>query len=1639
MIIDKAPLRIAIAGTNNDSMYSGGRYHALIMAYSLARAGAEVTFITNKKPKFFDDLEPLAPETLTYVYTGDFRENMPAGQFDFVILIPTGIFLPAFYESVFAFARRANARMALINFESGNWFNAVSPSIRDIRLWEYWRRSVADGGLVISSLRVSDTEARKFYAATAPDSLRFEVCAPAINSVAAEPWLGKKKDNSVLTFVRSTDPHKGGLDLLEIEPAILDGRTLRIVAGGPIAPDFQASLRNHFSKADVTLEFCTAISDSEKFRLIGLAKAVLVPTRFEGFGYPPVEAAYMGAEVVCYDLPVFRETVGKVANFAPIGDTKALGQALATALERRSRQTALHKSVVSLVSVDAMGQRLKDILLRSLEPVPPLPQIPGEVAWGPMPSAKPDPSIQSLPTLPPLLRSYVQSGSGELLFSAQITSPKADVDATLTGANVSLDAPCIKVRDTRAGEYVLDIVGRLSQRPEDGAEARLKLIDEAGKSVVKQTIAFTAPTGVAPVFLDLKGYWQGETDSRLLFAVPDMIDRLLVSSDGKTWIEAVANDGRAMVSLPNPAPHLHGLRIYALAGAVVQEVFSGLPAVPGVGAGQRSKEDAEIEILAIEDEHWKAGLLRRTVPGQGAVIACKQGPVSRLTKDSPGDAVRLASGRLTTIQGVDLKGSVANLTLPIAADPDREGAPARFSVVGFAGGRCPSRAAGAIWSNGLWMGAGNTSGRCVLLPVSAVDCYPADLVLSVIDNTGTEIGIEKLWRLPDAYVAWLEAPVRHTPQGELSLHVVRSSRAWGLALAKSEAVAPGLPDDLAWAEAEAEAGGRILVLEGTAQIAVGDVICLDKTCLRCVTHLTRTDSHVLAILDAAVPAPAPQEIRFASFIEIAEYGKRQLDFSSGVNSPHVETVSRLTDPLRMMGRIPPKGRAKAERPRVLFASIVPPDPADQGNRIVTRNFLVHLLNKGFDVDLLLVGRINPEQIISNFGDRVRVFSWDFPDWEREKSAELRRRIVEDIRKLTPAAAEAGTFEALLDEATLYHPFFIVPDPLIRLAKALYRKTAYHSIVCNYTHMIRVAAELAPIRPLPPVTVITHDALSRLPLEYGGSPLDTMYRRCRPETEAEVLDLVPEALILAISNSEKEYFREIGVRNPVELCEYDGLHECRPYRVNPAAFDRKRIIFHASGNPMNRMAIDWFLERCWGRIQEQVPEAVLVICGAISHHIPKSLPNVEIHGRVTRRRMLELLNSASVAINPTIAGTGLKIKTVEAVCMGLPSVCLPPAIEGLEDVASRFCRPATTSDEFTQACLELLTDHEAWRDLHDSANAFAAERFSEEAIYDAVDAYMRWNDGIEDRFGAPREPYRVENRLEPSVLTEVAPEYRDRASFVLDLIREGQLDLARVVLSRSRILEKEAEQRARLLLFSAELSLAAGDIMAAQAKALEALSEDPGNGAALTAICKTGESSQNPGLASDSWRQLALTHPAGPDCQSLAEHLQQTGILKAAPGWIYPRLKVPDTNILRISEAIPQGTVPGLGWSHCEEWGVWSDAHYARLDLGIVPNPHALTVKLLCHANLVGAEEPLQLRFAVNGYFQPQVEIARNESTAPHLVADIPAPQDDPRDSLSIELYIQNPSPVRAADGTIADGRHLGVALAAVEVYERNEK
>jgi glycosyltransferase involved in cell wall biosynthesis len=145
------------------------------------------------------------------------------------------------------------------------------------------------------------------------------------------------REKTVL-YVGRADPYKNLVVLVEafarMRRTIAGPVVLQIV--GPPDPRYpEAAERARALGVWESVRWTGYVADAELARLYSVASVLVLPSRYEGFGLPVVEAMASGTPVVCSDIPVLREVAGDAAAFVGLDDAAALSAALQKVLTDR--------------------------------------------------------------------------------------------------------------------------------------------------------------------------------------------------------------------------------------------------------------------------------------------------------------------------------------------------------------------------------------------------------------------------------------------------------------------------------------------------------------------------------------------------------------------------------------------------------------------------------------------------------------------------------------------------------------------------------------------------------------------------------------------------------------------------------------------------------------------------------------------------------------------------------------------------------------------------------------------------------------------------------------------------------------------------------------------------------------------------------------------------------------------------------------------------------------------------------------------------------------------------------------------------------------------------------------------------------
>lgn len=151
-----------------------------------------------------------------------------------------------------------------------------------------------------------------------------------------------------------------------------------------------------------------------------------------------------------------------------------------------------------------------------------------------------------------------------------------------------------------------------------------------------------------------------------------------------------------------------------------------------------------------------------------------------------------------------------------------------------------------------------------------------------------------------------------------------------------------------------------------------------------------------------------------------------------------------------------------------------------------------------------------------------------------------------------------------------------------------------------------------------------------------------------------------------------------------------------------------LFYMGSAAHHNVHAMHWFLHQVWPLLRLREPRMELVLAGDVgSAWVHQALPGVRVLGRVADP--VQAAAGCTLAIEPAQAGSGVKIKMLSYLALGLPCVTTPAGAQGLQDFAAAL-HVAEGPQAFCDAVLATLASLKeaapgTWqRSLHASAAA-----------------------------------------------------------------------------------------------------------------------------------------------------------------------------------------------------------------------------------------------------------------------------------------------------------------------------------------------
>jgi hypothetical protein len=373
-------------------------------------------------------------------------------------------------------------------------------------------------------------------------------------------------------------------------------------------------------------------------------------------------------------------------------------------------------------------------------------------------------------------------------------------------------------------------------------------------------------------------------------------------------------------------------------------------------------------------------------------------------------------------------------------------------------------------------------------------------------------------------------------------------------------------------------------------------------------------------------------------------------------------------------------------PTVLCLSHVMPFPPRAGNEYRIHRMLCWLRDQGYriipviaplpgeDVDSSALHALAGEfsnAVLCNRDGRVEYILRDVPDVLASLDGEPAR----PVSLLLDEDIVRGSHERQMVQMDRV----FCHDAVVTTALRLHQGLGSYVLLAEYIWMSRVLPLISGDVLKVIDTIDVFSTKREKVLQFG---IDDLHVDAREE--AKRLRLAD--LILAIQDEELQELRQLvpGQQVVTAGVDFDVVDD-------PGTPQGRRVLYVASGNQMNRKGLLDFLRFAWPLIRREVPDAELLLAGRVSDAPEADLPGVIRLGPV--EDLTPLYSQARVVINPAVAGTGLKIKTLEALGHLRPIVTWPSGSEGFAPELAALCVTARDWFEFSRRVADLLAADE----------------------------------------------------------------------------------------------------------------------------------------------------------------------------------------------------------------------------------------------------------------------------------------------------------------------------------------------------------
>lgn len=209
-------------------------------------------------------------------------------------------------------------------------------------------------------------------------------------------------------------------------------------------------------------------------------------------------------------------------------------------------------------------------------------------------------------------------------------------------------------------------------------------------------------------------------------------------------------------------------------------------------------------------------------------------------------------------------------------------------------------------------------------------------------------------------------------------------------------------------------------------------------------------------------------------------------------------------------------------------------------------------------------------------------------------------------------------------------------------------------------------------------------------------------------------------IFSITEEDTALFKQLKIKTPIETIEV--AVNIPSTEIDDNAYENSNLFHLGAMNWQPNIQAVERLMRLFPSIRKRALSTELHIAGKHGDYLSNQISEgMSYHGYVDD--LVNFCKNSGILVTPLISGSGVKIKVLEMLAMGVPVITTKIGAQGIKHDDHKVLIEANSDNELVEACVELINDKELRKELGTSSIKYIKKHHDIELISEKIKKFI----------------------------------------------------------------------------------------------------------------------------------------------------------------------------------------------------------------------------------------------------------------------------------------------------------------------------